>query len=140
MSEQQDEQAKAEAAAREAQRVKGVIAAAVLAADLPAEMQTLLMKTSMKEDEIEARIAHAKEVTDLCKTAGHPKLAQVFVAAAAPVETVRQQLVDLKAETSGAELDVTLPDRPAGNGKTLPTTAASIYESRRQQTEKHLSR
>lgn len=113
------------------------IQSAILSSGLPANLQVTLLKAGLKEDEIEARVLHAKSVADLCKTANMEAFAETFIAANMPVETVRTMLLDKKADQV-PKVDVTLPAVPGAQPKET-LSAQDIYANRRAEVEKRLS-
>lgn len=106
--------------------------ALVLAADLPASMTVALQKRGSREQSAEAAITYATSVRDLCAAAGIESVAADYVQRNVDVETVRQQLLDARADT-GPELITAIPaSAEAGKAaKRKPESATGIYNRRR---------
>ncbi len=83
-------------------------------------------------DQVQARIAAAREIRGLCATAKLPELAAGYIQARTPADVVRAQLTMLTARLDRAEIDGHLPpdERRSGSRPTIDT--AAIYAARNQ--------
>lgn len=134
-----DAAAQAAASASNAVQNAANVTNAILAADIPDNLKIALLKMDLKEDQVEARLKHAKAVQALCATAKAERLAEAFVASNTPVETVRDALLAQQAAAE-QQVDVKLKDGVgAASGKQQERlTTAQIYQSRQEQVQKHV--
>lgn len=107
-------------------------AAAVLASALPADLQVALQKRGTQNQAPPEAIGYAGRVRDLCAAAGIESVAADYVIRNVDIETVRQQLLDARADT-GPELITAIPasaeaGKLAGSQRTPHT---EIYNRRR---------
>lgn len=124
----QNEDPKAEEA--DALRVKGLITQRVTASGLPANLVMALLSLDLKEDEIDARIEHAKQIRDLCVAADLESCAESYVREHTSIEAARAALLEATA-SQGEELVTSLP----APGAAAPSLASrldpiSIYQKR----------
>lgn len=108
-----------------------IVTRAILAANLPPDLAVALMKPSagVTAADVDARIAHASAIANICFAAGLPDVAADYVTANTPIDTARTQLIDLKA-TSKHELDTNHPTESKPTVSRLDV--AGIYERRNQ--------
>jgi len=76
------------------------------------------------------RIKHAQAVADACAAAGKRDLAELYVRKNTQIETVRSQLIALKA-ADGPEL-VTTPPVESATKPTTAINAQATYDKRRK--------
>lgn len=108
-----------------------IVTRAILTANLRPDLAVALMKPSagVTAADVDARIAHASAIANICFAAGLPDVAADYVTANTPIDTARTQLIDLKA-TSKHELDTNHP--PASKPAVSRLDVAGIYERRNQ--------
>lgn len=116
----EEAKAKAEADA-EAKRIKGVLTDRVLSAGLPANLTTALISLEIKEEEIDARIEHAKQIRDLCVAADLESCAEGYVRQHTSIEAARAALLEATA-SEGEELVTSLP----APGAAAPSLASRL--------------
>lgn len=123
----EEQAAKAKAEAEAIERAAAVDL--VMQANIAPDLRDAILKAAAVAADIPARIEHAQAVADLCRAAGVRSCAEQYVAAHTPIEVVRTQLIDLKAD-SGPEIDTTIPQKakPAG----VNTSAEEVYRQRKQ--------
>lgn len=113
-------------------RDRGIVAKSVTSADLPPAIAAALLSQSagVTPETVEARIAHAKALADICAAAGLPDVAADYAAKNTDIETARAQLIAAKAE-DGPEL---VTAHPAAKAVGARLDVAGIYERRKAQT------
>lgn len=114
-------------------RDRGIVAKSVTSADLPPAIAAALLSQSagVTPETVDARIAHAKALADMCFAAGLPEVAVDYVTKNTEIETARAQLMDAKAE-DGPELVTAHPQASPSAGSRLDV--AGIYARRKAQT------
>lgn len=113
-------------------RDRGIVAKSVTSADLPPAIAAALLSQSagVTPETVDARIAHAKALADICAAAGLPDVAADYAAKNTDIETARAQLIAAKAE-DGPEL---VTAHPAAKAVGARLDVAGIYERRKAQT------
>lgn len=108
----------------------------ILAANLRPDLAVALMqpKAGVTAADVDARIAHASAIANICFAAGLPDVAADYVTANTPLDTARTQLIDLKASVKH-ELDTTSPPASAQKAPATPapppkTQSQTIYDRR----------
>lgn len=131
-----DEQRAARAAQSEQVRAeadRAVAAQAIVASGAAPDIVAALLEpeAAITADTVEARVAHARAVIDLCVAAGDRSLAKEYIVNNTNIEIVRRQLLEVKAE-DGPEIVTTAPvsgEKSRGQMASLhPTT---LYNARR---------
>lgn len=114
-------------------RDRGIVAKSVTSADLPPAIAAALLSQSagVTPETVEARIAHAKTLADMCFAAGLPDMAADYATKNTEIETARAQLLAAKAE-DGPELVTAHPQSSPSAGSRLDV--AGIYARRKAQT------
>lgn len=114
-------------------RDRGIVAKSVTSADLPPAIAAALLSQSagVTPETVEARIAHAKLLADMCFAAGLPDMAADYATKNTEIETARAQLLAAKAE-DGPELVTAHPQASPSAGSRLDV--AGIYARRKAQT------
>lgn len=114
-------------------RDRGIVAKSVTSADLPPAIAAALLSQSagVTPETVDARIAHAKALADMCFAAGLPEVAVDYVTKNTEIETARAQLLAAKAE-DGPELVTAHPQASPSAGSRLDV--AGIYARRKAQT------
>lgn len=114
-------------------RDRGIVAKAVTSADLtPAIAAAMLSQSAgVTPETVDARIAHAKALADMCFAAGLPDMAADYATKNTEIETARAQLLAAKAE-DGPELVTAHPQASPSAGSRLDV--AGIYARRKAQT------
>jgi signal peptide peptidase SppA len=114
-------------------RDRGIVANAVAAADLPPVLASALLSPAagVTPETVDARIAHAKALADMCFAAGLPDMAADYATKNTEIETARAQLLAAKAE-DGPELVTAHPQASPSAGSRLDV--AGIYARRKAQT------
>lgn len=81
---------------------------------------------------VTAKIAWAKGITEMCRTAKLPHLADGMLAAALPLDAARERLFATMQAVAGADIDPTPPDDPPPPGGSQPKkfNAFDIYKAR----------
>lgn len=115
---------------------RAALADAVAASNLPPAVSLAVLKAKPEAitGGVEAFVASAQTIADLCAAAKLDSLAADFVEQGLAVEVVREKLVDAAAST-GTELVTTPPEVTAGQQSTAKPNALDpnrIYESRRK--------
>jgi ATP-dependent protease ClpP protease subunit len=83
------------------------------------------------EASVTAKISWAKSVTDMCRTAKLPHLADGMLAAALPLDAARERLFAAMQAAAGADIDPTPPDdSPPGGSQPKKINAFDIYKAR----------
>ena len=119
-------------AAQAAATDRAAVADAVVAAGVDADLTVALLTpaSNVTSQNVEQRLEHARAVAEICDTAGVRSAASDYVKQGTPIETVRQQLLGMRAE-SGPAITTILP----GNGGQAPTGGAAkrqtVYDRRR---------
>ena len=105
----------------------------LMTADLKTDLRNALLAPSaaLTLANLTDRITHAQAVADLCAACGDRSLAGEFVSQHIPIESVRSQLIALKA-ADGPELITSPPVNPP----TTALNAQSIYDKRRESARK----
>lgn len=114
-------------------RDRGIVAKSVTSADLPPAIAAALLSQSagVTPETVDARIAHARALSDMCFAAGLPDVAADYATKNTEIETARAQLLAAKAE-DGPELVTAHPQASPSAGSRLDV--AGIYARRRAQT------
>jgi len=114
-------------------RDRGIVAKSVTSADLPPVIAAALLSQSagVTPETVDARIAHAKALADMCFAAGLPDMAADYATKNTEIETARAQLLAAKAE-DGPELVTAHPQASPSAGSRLDV--AGIYARRKAQT------
>lgn len=81
--------------------------------------------------DVDARVAHAKEVRALCETAKMPELAEGYVLAHTPIATIKAHLTVVTAKLDKVEIDTRHGDEKDPTARATRLTHAQIYEARR---------
>jgi ATP-dependent Clp protease protease subunit len=81
--------------------------------------------------DVDARVAHAKEVRALCETAKMPELAEGYVLAHTPIATIKAHLTVVTAKLDKVEIDTRHGDEKDPTPRATRLTSAQIYEARR---------
>lgn len=101
-----------------AQQKKGALAIALTSAKLPATITAALLAADVEPADVEARIAHAREIIEVCNVAKVPELAEGFVAKHTTLDAARAEIQAKKtAEDEARKTETTLPAVPAVNRK-----------------------
>lgn len=83
------------------------------------------------EASVTAKISWAKSVTDMCRTAKLPHLADGMLAAALPLDAARERLFAAMQAAAGADIDPAPPDdSPPGGSQPKKINAFDIYKAR----------
>lgn len=116
-----------------AKRDRGTVADALSAAGLSPALTVALLspEAGVTPETVDARIAHAKALADICAAAGLPDVAADYAAKNTEIETARAQLLAAKAE-DGHELVTAHPQASPSAGSRLDV--AGIYARRKAQT------
>ena len=116
-----------------AKRDRGTVADALSAAGLSPALTVALLSQSagVTPETVDARIAHAKALADMCFAAGLPDMAADYATKNTEIETARAQLLAAKAE-DGPELVTAHPQASPSAGSRLDV--AGIYARRKAQT------
>lgn len=124
MSDLQAAHAPALSAEDAAKRDRGIVADALSAAGLSPALTVALLspEAGVTPETVDARIAHAKALADMCFAAGLPDMAADYATKNTEIETARAQLLAAKAE-DGPEL-VTAHPAPQSTSK-APALAGS---------------
>jgi ATP-dependent Clp protease protease subunit len=83
----------------------------------------------LPKGDVDARVAHAKEVGVLCATAKMPELAEGYILAHTPVATVKDHLTTITAKVDKVEIDSRLV--PDAGKQPIKISSAEIYARRR---------
>lgn len=95
------------------------------------ELAEPLIEAGATLDQVDARLAHAKEIRGLCATAKLAELAEGYIRAGTPADVVRTHLTTLTAKLDRSEIDSRLtpdPERVAATRAAL--NPATIYAER----------
>lgn len=113
-----------------AEQSRALAVVAVVSAKLPADLTRALLDPAadLTAPEIDARIEHARAVSSLAMAAGDVSLAHDYIVQNTNIETVRSQLLAMKAE-DGPEVITTLPAATAGSSR---LDVQGIYDARRK--------
>lgn len=116
-----------------AKRDRGTVADALSAAGLSPALTVALLspEAGVTPETVDARIAHAKALADMCFAAGLPDMAADYATKNTEIETARAQLLAAKAE-DGPELVTAHPQASPSAGSRLDV--AGIYARRKAQT------
>lgn len=116
-----------------AKRDRGTVADALSAAGLSPALTVALLspEAGVTPETVDARIAHAKALADMCFAAGLPDMAADYATKNTEIETARAQLLAAKAE-DGPELVTAHPQASPPAGSRLDV--AGIYARRKAQT------
>lgn len=114
-------------------RDRGIVARSVTSADLPPAITAALLSQSagVTPETVDARIAHARALADMCFAAGLPDMAADYATKNTEIEAARAQLLAAKAE-DGPELVTAHPQASPSAGSRLDV--AGIYARRKAQT------
>lgn len=114
-------------------RDRGIVARSVTSADLPPAIAAALLSQSagVTPETVDARIAHARALADMCFAAGLPDMAADYATKNTEIEAARAQLLAAKAE-DGPELVTAHPQASPSAGSRLDV--AGIYARRKAQT------
>lgn len=113
-----------------------IVTRAILAANLPPDLAVALMQPNagVTAADVDARIAHASAIANICFAAGLPDVAADYVTANTPIDTARTQLIDLKASVKH-ELDTNSPPITSKSATPQPLSASAVYKERQNATE-----
>lgn len=107
-------------------RDRGIVAKSVTSADLPPAIAAALLSQSagVTPETVDARIAHAKTLADMCFAAGLPDMAADYAAKNTEIETARAQLIAAKSE-DGPEIVTAHPQASGASVKPPPLSGSA---------------
>ncbi|HEY1036661.1 MAG TPA: S49 family peptidase [Pseudoxanthomonas sp.] len=115
------------------EHARAVAIDAIVSAKLPAAVALAMIETTPHDGgDVDARLAHAQQVIDLCSTAKSPERAAEFVRSGADIAQVRSALVDGQAMVdTKVTLNTSLPQIHGAASKGAVTLHESTYSRRR---------